>query len=427
MTAGYTHVFCLLCVKMISTRSPSRATILLACGLYAAGCRAESSRTAGFEVRDSLGVEIVESFAPVLTGSRSWTIDPDPILEIGALDAAEPYVFSRIWDATRLSDGRVVVVDELTTEIRVFDGRGRHLGTFGRVGDGPNEFGGPPFVESTDDDELVVWDGGHVRLSRFDAEGTLIDQVGLQAELSELGILPFRNGRVWQIDAEGRLLATGPQRPRSVEGLRDSYRRVVLVWDRGASNHDFGVFVSGQSFVVRVDRTGVGVGNPYAPAPAAALVGNGIAISGDAGWELRIHETNGNLRRILRAAIPRTPVTAELEQRALDRAREMADVSPITLAQAEDAFAQISLPDSVPIVGSIMASPGALWVGRRTGWWWEIGDYDVFDADGRWLTTVRVPREVEMIHEIGEDYILAHVVDELEVPYLRLYRIHRSE
>jgi hypothetical protein len=64
-----------------------------------------------------------------------------------------------------------------------------------------------------------------------------------------------------------------------------------------------------------------------------------------------------------------------------------------------------------------------LWVGRRTGWWYDIGDYDVFDAAGRWLTTVAIPSEIAAIHEIGDDYLLAHVVDELDVPRLRMYRI----
>ena len=68
---------------------------------------------------------------------------------------------------------------------------------------------------------------------------------------------------------------------------------------------------------------------------------------------------------------------------------------------------------------------GALWVGRRTGSWWEIGDYDVFDEDGRWVSTVVMPPEIEEVHEIGADYILAHATDELDVPYLRMYRLRR--
>lgn len=404
---------------------PFRAHLLVAGAAVVGGCEAATDPAPTVTVRDSAGIEIVESPAPLL-GPDAWIVGPEASLEIGVVEGDQPYVFTRVWDATRLPGGRLAVVDEMTMEIRLFDPDGTHVRTFGGGGSGPAEFGGPAFVEAVDDSTIVAWDGGNQRMSWFRVDGALIDQVALGPTLSELGVFPFRNGLVWEIDAGGSLLSTGPARPERAEGLRDSFRRVVLVADRGDLVHDFGRVPSGQSFVVRTERASIGVGNPFAPSTRAALAPDGrVAIGDDEGWEIRLHEPTGPTARIIRPVVPRLPVTPELEQAGRDRAADMAERSPLTLRQAEEAYAAIPLPDSIPAIASIMTVGEELWVGRRVGRWFEVGDHHVFDPDGRWITTVTIPAEIERILELGEDYLLAHVRDELEVSYLRMYGIER--
>jgi hypothetical protein len=55
----------------------------------------------------------------------------------------------------------------------------------------------------------------------------------------------------------------------------------------------------------------------------------------------------------------------------------------------------------------------------------EIGirTLDVLDPDGQWLGPVEFPVEFGRIAAIGPEYLLAFWTDELEVPYLRMYRI----
>lgn len=391
----------------------------------ASACEPGQDRLAGFETVDSAGVTIVTSHSPRLVGDAAWTIDPEPLLEIGTIDGAEPYVFTRIWDATTLPDGRIAVADELALEIRLFDADGQHLNSIGGPGDGPREFQGPPFL-AVSGGTLRTWDGGHLRLSRFEPDGTLVEQTNMQQPLASLGVRGFRNGKVWEIDALGTLLSTGPERPRPTEGLRDSFRRITVFEEGDTTGYDFGAFLAGQSSVVRLERMSIGIGNPYAPFHAAGLTGDGrLAIGDGLEWEVRVRDFEGTLVQILRAAVPRVPVTDELSRQALENARDMAERSPLNVTQAEEAFSLITLPDSVPAIAAIRDSGGDLWVGRRTGSWWEVGDYDVFDDNGRWVTTVVMPPEIEEVHEIGTDYILAHVTDELDVAYLRMYRILR--
>ena len=177
--------------------------------LTSAACASDAPPTSTSAVRDSAGITVVSSSGPLLEGSAAWSIGSEPVLAMGAVEGAGPQVFGRVWDATRFDDGRIVVVDELALEIRVFDASGAHLLTFGGEGDGPEEFGGPPFVKAVGNDTIVTWDGGHARLSRFSSDGRLLDQVPMREALGSLGVLPFRNGLVWEIDRTGHCSRPG--------------------------------------------------------------------------------------------------------------------------------------------------------------------------------------------------------------------------
>ena len=50
--------------------------------------------------------------------------------------------------------------------------------------------------------------------------------------------------------------------------------------------------------------------------------------------------------------------------------------------------------------------------------------WTVFDPDGHVLGFVETPEELT-IYEIGEDYLLGRVVDELEVDYVQLWALER--
>lgn len=63
--------------------------------------------------------------------------------EIGREDEAGPYMFGSFGGIAMGGDGTIYVADNSTNEIRIFDQRGRHLGTFGRRGRGPGEFVNP--------------------------------------------------------------------------------------------------------------------------------------------------------------------------------------------------------------------------------------------------------------------------------------------
>ena len=85
-------------------------------------------------------------------------------------------------------------------------------------------------------------------------------------------------------------------------------------------------------------------------------------------------------------------------------------------------------PESHPAFGRIYVDlPGNLWV-LRTSPDRVPADpepWDVFDPEGVWLGAVALPARFTM-REIGDDYVAGVWRDELDVEYVRVYRLLKS-
>jgi hypothetical protein len=55
----------------------------------------------------------------------------------------------------------------------------------------------------------------------------------------------------------------------------------------------------------------------------------------------------------------------------------------------------------------------------------EPAVYEVVDANGRWLGTVRMPKDSGRVLSVGLESILTEWVDTAGVPYVRAYQIIR--
>ncbi len=155
---------------MIRPRSILRHCIGAALSVALASCGRKAATGSTFMVRDSAGVSIAENRGVAPPGGGGWAISAEPTLTIGAVEGDDAYIFSRVWGATRLADGRIAVADNGVPDIRVFDPAGRHLRTFGARGDGPGEFNSPVLMGTLPGDTLVVVDRMLRRLYLFDPE-----------------------------------------------------------------------------------------------------------------------------------------------------------------------------------------------------------------------------------------------------------------
>jgi hypothetical protein len=102
---------------------------------------------------------------------EEWVLSESPVLEIGVREGEEPYQLHRVRGSVRLEDGRIVVLNGGSQELRYYDSQGRFLKSVGAMGEGPAEFRDPAGLRRTSDGNLRVWDGSLMRLSIFGAEG----------------------------------------------------------------------------------------------------------------------------------------------------------------------------------------------------------------------------------------------------------------
>ena len=168
-------------------RVPFRPAVAAALFLTAAACsEGEESEVALPEV-------------PTFEG----TID----LEIGDIGGEDPYLFSYILHVAADERGRVFVADRQSTEIRVFEPNGDFAFHFGRLGEGPGEFGDLCCMEFGPDGELWVRESARYSAFVIGAAGAEYQRMLRTPHPGHIGLMaPFI------FDAEGDLVSVGPVR-----------------------------------------------------------------------------------------------------------------------------------------------------------------------------------------------------------------------
>ena len=90
------------------------------------------------EVIDSAGVRLVLNHLPDgPLGTGGLSLDAEPMLEIGTFEGDALYQLYRVGGARRLADGRIVVANAGSFEVRVYGADGRYERAWGREGGGP--------------------------------------------------------------------------------------------------------------------------------------------------------------------------------------------------------------------------------------------------------------------------------------------------
>ena len=94
-------------------------------------------------------------------------------LTIGSVDETrDSYIFGHVSGLLLLSDGRILVADQTTHDVRVFGTDGRHQFTIGRRGAGPGDLTRPCCLTIAADGQLWIRDAGNRRYSIFDIAPT---------------------------------------------------------------------------------------------------------------------------------------------------------------------------------------------------------------------------------------------------------------
>ena len=130
---------------------------------------------------------------------QRWSLSEEPSVVIGGGDEREGYLLHHVVGAVRLGDGRIVIANLSSLELKYYDPEGRHLFDAGGRGDGPGEFRSFDQLVRLPGDSILVlsWHSG---LTRFGRDG--------QYASSSLAALPPR-GRCWYTEGQDYLLSDG--------------------------------------------------------------------------------------------------------------------------------------------------------------------------------------------------------------------------
>lgn len=369
--------------------------------------------------RDSAGVTIVENARPA-TGSRlGWRVGEAPLVSIGGVGGDEAHQLYGVEDATRLSDGRIVLANAGTSELRLYADDGGHLASWGGVGEGPGEFNqfDPEAVSEWRGDSIVAASWWRGQIVVFDANGNHGRTATLgEARFSFLGRMP-----------DGDILAkpglpVGLQFGSGGPTLRRLESEFAVATPTGEIRASLGTYHGDEWFFST--NAPLARPHPFGRSVQATVWGSLAVVAANDRYEIRAYDRDGNLVRIVRRDHElRPPTQAELDgwftESYADRPEEEQE-------RVRGQLEGMTLVEHFPAFSALQCDPlGYLWVQEyrfpeQSGSIWTV-----FDEGGRVQGFVETPPELE-VFEIGEDYVLGASTDELGVESVQLWPLERT-
>lgn len=316
--------------------------------------------------------------------------------------------------------------------LRWFDREGKYVQGAGRTGGGPGEFqgleGGAGSIYAVwpvGPDSVATWEHAPRRMQVFDAQGHYARTVTLVLPSDPLTrSYPQIVGSL----GEGGFIAflAPHNEPRNTAGTwRDTMP--YAWWSKDGAYAGSFARLPGFEYFTSEFMGRRGLGRPPFSRPPAAWTDNNRLYYGSADrFEIAVYEPPGALRMLIRRDAPRRPLTdAAIAAHKEERMRE-APQDPALRRAWETSLEDSPHPDSLPAYRRIRVDRvGALWVqaydmpGEQHVTWY------VFDRAGRWLSSVIVPRAWQ-IQDIGKDYVLVLVTNEMDVEVVQMYGLNRG-
>ena len=399
----------------------------LSLALLALGCGEQQELPLGaVSVVDSAGVEIVTHPAGYEQWLPVWTVTKQ-MVEIGASDGPG-HDLDQVRGATRLSDGRIVVANGGSRELRFFDRDGTYLSTSGRHGRGPGDFAALHLLQRLAGDTLAALDGELGRMSLFSPSGGFVRSLpaALRGEHEHaLGQYLLSDGRPV---GGGYVIDHGTDVAGPVE--RKPFALVLFGVD-GKGLDTLAVVPERERF----KGMGHAMGKQY-PTSFALQFGRHTVYTTDGAriyvgtnepGGIRVYDVEGRLLRLIRSESPPEPITAkdrarnerdELELFQRQRSPEQSKAE--WLKQRESVRYAEVFPDYERL---LIGTDGTLWQERTPRSLDEGRRYIVYDSTGKAIAEVTCPDNFRP-YEVGPEEILGRWRDADGVHYVRVYRVN---
>ncbi|MFC1531568.1 6-bladed beta-propeller [Gemmatimonadota bacterium] len=402
---------------------PNLVPVWTAALIGAVGCTVESQPAAEWDgtIRDSAGVTIVENRdRPLWKAGDEWTFTR--LVRIGVVDGDSNYVFGDVGGVTVDSHGRIFVLDVQAQHVKVFSPEGEFEQVIGGPGEGPGELAGAYFapVMGLGDTLLVADLRENRRVNRYAPDG------------SSVGSYPVQFGSVWPIlsraTPSGEIAVS--VRPADWYAESEKNDRIVVLSPEGTDT--LLTFPSAQTLRLS-PRFAVVL---YSPEPMWAITEDSKVLFGmNDQYRIGLY-ASGTLERIIQKPVERMPITERDKEyhlgRFAARGREntrFAEYYPafndIIAGPNGTIWVQHVRPvselsdaerESRPSLSSVSKIPTILRDFHSAPEW------DVFDAEGRFLGEVAMPPRF-MPQLFRGDKIYGRWTDHLGVHYVMVLKI----
>jgi hypothetical protein len=392
------------------------AVLIVSCG----GDR--STEAGAVLVRDSAGMRIVESSAPRWETGYAWTVSTDAIVTLGTVDGGGADSFFSVQDAILLADGRIVVADGGTNELRIFDQAGTHLQSIGGTGDGPGEFRWLLRIW-TSADSTVAYDNARSRVSVFGPNGLFARSFVLE-RTANAGRVSGRSRF-----ADGTLLVLAApfgQVPRAT-GILPGAEWVLQRYTVEGS------FINAIAGAPESPRWGHEIPGlpPGAPLPFSVglfpftVQGNTVLFGTALTHSVSRWTNTGRPELEIRwKAAARRVSSADVDRFR----RTMIDQVPPGVDRAgwNEYLRGVPFPEFMPTYSRLLSDARQnVWIEEFRAPWEHEPAWSVFDSAGVWLGTVRTPPGLH-VTQVGYDAVLGIHRDLLGVEYVSLFGLQRD-
>ena len=365
--------------------------------------------------RDSAGVRIVESRAPSWQDGEAWTLDDTEAMDLTTTGSGPAHEFYRVVGGTVLADGRIIVVNGGSSEIRAFSRTGTFQTSVGREGEGPGEYRSIRGLIRFEGDTIGVF-SWPTNLTLLRPDLTFVRRV----RLGDRGRSPrpLDNGRVVDLETYASVLeyegGEGLIRPPISLVLRDLYGVLMdTVW----TGPGF------EEYMVPMDD-GVSAFRPlFGKGPAFATRGSLVLVGTSEAMKYRVVDLEGRLQEIVRVpdydlTLPRSSIDAE----------KVALLGPDPSSRRRRIIENLPAPETFPAYSDfVVDAAGYLWAGELLTLhrWGEPRRWEVFSPDGEWMGPIHTPSDFEVL-EIGVDYVLGVFRDELDIEHVQFIPLKRT-
>jgi hypothetical protein len=386
----------------------------------------------------------VNNDAPAWSEVTRWTVQREPLLRIGAVDGPPETTLTRVTGGAITPSGRIVVLDEGASTVRVYGSNGRYLTSIGRQGEGPGEFPAAHLsMKLIGEDSVLV------------SAGSSYPMQLISIRTRNAQVIRFNSATVSQLVGAGKtgslspaggtsvfVNATATERPPIVldgvprhESSRLYWASLDLSWaiDLGDQPGQAWVRVPANPPPATAARASanyhaaLSVPFPNSSRRASSSRGGRVCIGEPSEPRIRCFDrTGGGLEITWRQ--PADPITSlEAERWRANAQAGLRAGGAAAMASSLAMLRSVRLPVNKPYFGQMFLDAEMnLWVDIPSKG--SVADstkvHSVFDARGRYLGDVATPRSTTILF-ISGNRVLSETEDRDGVPFVILYELRK--